>query len=97
MRVKSSRSLHLKYNLEIARLLRVTFHGGTIMSSTEHVRRLLAVGAICLAWAASAIAADPFTLTSTTFKDGQLMPKKVANSTSTNPNCVGENVSPQLS
>jgi hypothetical protein len=36
-------------------------------------------------------------VTSTTFKDGQLMPRKVANSTSTNPNCVGENVSPQLS
>ena len=44
-----------------------------------------------------ATAADPFTLTSTTFKDGQLMPRKVANSLSTNPNCVGENVSPQLS
>jgi Raf kinase inhibitor-like YbhB/YbcL family protein len=67
------------------------------MSSLLHLRRLLAASAIGLAWAASAIAADPFTLTSTTFKDGQLMPRKVANSTSTNPNCVGENVSPQLS
>jgi Raf kinase inhibitor-like YbhB/YbcL family protein len=67
------------------------------MSSVRHLRRLLAASAIGLAWAASAIAADPFTLTSTTFKDGQLMPRKVANSTPTNPNCVGENVSPQLS
>jgi Raf kinase inhibitor-like YbhB/YbcL family protein len=67
------------------------------MSSMQHLRRLLAASAIGLAWAASAIAADPFTLTSTTFKDGQLMPRKVANSTQTNPNCVGENVSPQLS
>jgi Raf kinase inhibitor-like YbhB/YbcL family protein len=67
------------------------------MSSLHHLRRLLAASAIGLAWAASAIAADPFTLTSTTFKDGQLMPRKVANSTPTNPNCVGENVSPQLS
>ena len=67
------------------------------MSSLLHLRRLLAASAIGLAWAASAIAADPFTLTSTTFKDGQLMPRKVANSTATNPNCVGENVSPQLS
>ena len=66
------------------------------MSSVQHLRRLLAASAIGLAWAASAIAADPFTLTSTTFKDGQLMPKKVANSTPTNPNCVGENVSPAL-
>ena len=67
------------------------------MSSMRHLRRLLAASAIGLAWAASAIGADPFTLTSTTFKDGQLMPRKVANSTPTNPNCVGENVSPQLS
>ena len=67
------------------------------MSSMQHLRRLLAASAIGLAWAASAIAADPFTLTSTTFKDGQLMPRKVANSTQTNPNCVGENLSPQLS
>ena len=48
----------------------------------------------------AANAADIFSLTSTTFKDGTLMPKKVANSSAnapTNPNCVGENVSPQFS
>ena len=48
----------------------------------------------------AANAADIFSLTSTTFKDGTLMPKKVANSTAnapTNPNCVGENVSPEFS
>src|SRR5580700_3944935 len=69
------------------------------MSSARHLRRLLATSAIGLAWAASAIAADPFALTSTTFKDGQLMPRKVANSSAnfSSPNCVGENVSPQLS
>ena len=39
------------------------------MSSLQHLRRLLAASAIGLAWAAGAIAADPFTLTSTTFKD----------------------------
>ena len=45
-------------------------------------------------------AADVFTLTSTTFKDGTMLPRKVANSMTNspkNPNCVGENVSPQLS
>jgi len=45
-------------------------------------------------------AADIFSLTSSTFKDGTLMPKKVANShenAPTNPNCVGDNVSPQFS
>src|SRR5215218_8821715 len=41
-----------------------------------------------------------FGLTSTTFKDGQMMPPKVANSRANfpqNEHCVGENVSPQLS
>jgi len=66
------------------------------MSSTQRFRRVLAASAIGLAWATSAIAADPFTLTSMTFKDGQMMPRKVANSNPANPNCVGENVSPQL-
>ena len=47
-------------------------------------------------------AAAPFTLTSSTFKDGTLMPQKVANMNAPNapmpnPNCVGQNVSPQLS
>jgi phosphatidylethanolamine-binding protein (PEBP) family uncharacterized protein len=67
------------------------------MSSTHILRHLLAGGALTLAFVASAAAADPFTLKSSTFKDGQLMPKKVANNTANNPNCVGENVSPQLS
>jgi Raf kinase inhibitor-like YbhB/YbcL family protein len=67
------------------------------MSSTHVLRHLLAASALTLAFAAAAAAADPFAVTSTTFKDGQLMPRKVANSTSTNPNCVGENTSPQLS
>ncbi|MGE3842129.1 MAG: YbhB/YbcL family Raf kinase inhibitor-like protein [Vicinamibacterales bacterium] len=67
------------------------------MSTTSHLRPLLAAGALSLTFAAAASAADPFTLTSTTFKDGQLMPRKVANSNPQNPNCVGENISPQLS
>ena len=48
----------------------------------------------------AANAADIFSLTSTTFKDGTLMPKKVANSAAnapTNANCVGDNVSPEFS
>jgi Raf kinase inhibitor-like YbhB/YbcL family protein len=67
------------------------------MSSTHVLRHLLAASALTLAFAASAAAADPFTVTSTTFKDGQMMPRKVANTNPQNPNCVGENVSPQLS
>jgi Raf kinase inhibitor-like YbhB/YbcL family protein len=45
-------------------------------------------------------AADIFSLTSSTFKDSTMMPKNVANSAAnapTNKNCVGDNVSPQLS
>jgi Raf kinase inhibitor-like YbhB/YbcL family protein len=48
----------------------------------------------------TAQAADLFTLSSTTFKDGQIMPKKTSNSadnTHSDPNCVGENISPQFS
>jgi Raf kinase inhibitor-like YbhB/YbcL family protein len=48
----------------------------------------------------AANAADIFSLTSTSFKDGTMMPKKAANSAAnapTNANCVGENVSPQFS
>ena len=48
------------------------------------------------AMVSQAFAAEPFTLRSDTFKDGTMMPKRVANNTATNPNCVGENVSPHL-
>lgn len=50
--------------------------------------------------ATSAGAAGVFTLKSTTFADGQMMPKMVANNQANvhgNPNCVGDNVSPQFS
>ena len=67
------------------------------MFSRHDLRHMIAAAAIVLALAVAVRAADPFTLTSTTFKDGQMMPRKVANNLSTNPNCVGENVSPQLS
>jgi Raf kinase inhibitor-like YbhB/YbcL family protein len=61
---------------------------------------LILAGAVLMgSWCAggAANAADPFALTSSTFKDGTMMPKKVANNAKDNPNCVGENVSPQLS
>jgi hypothetical protein len=38
-----------------------------------------------------------FTITSTAFKDGARLPTKMAGNNKSNPNCVGENVSPQLS
>ncbi len=67
------------------------------MFSQRNLRNAIAAVAIVLGLAVSVPAAGPFTLTSNTFKDGQMMPRKVANNLSNNPNCVGENVSPQLS
>jgi Raf kinase inhibitor-like YbhB/YbcL family protein len=67
------------------------------MYSTRHLRSLFATVVVVLAVTGGAKAADPFALSSTTFKDGQMMPRKVANNIAANPNCVGENVSPQLS
>ena len=66
-------------------------------------RALLASGMIFAFWcvAGSAYAQEKiFGVSSTTFKDGQLMPRKVANSRANfpqNEHCVGDNVSPQLS
>jgi hypothetical protein len=66
-------------------------------------RYLLAAAAatVTLAFAGGAAnAADVFTLKSTTFEDGKMMPKKVANSKAnqaSNANCVGDNVSPEFS
>jgi len=71
---------------------------GTISMSLNHLaRHLFGTGVLTLVLVANAMAADPFTLTSTTIKDGQLMPRKVSNRNPQNPNCVGDNVSPQLS
>jgi Raf kinase inhibitor-like YbhB/YbcL family protein len=48
--------------------------------------------------AQSSFAADVFSLTSKTFQDGQMLPKKASNKNAgNNPNCVGDNVSPELS
>jgi hypothetical protein len=56
--------------------------------------------ALALGFAASAAQADGlFTLESKTFQDGKMMPKKLANNqenSKNNPNCVGDNVSPEL-
>lgn len=41
--------------------------------------------------------ADPLVLTSSTFKDGGMLAVKNAGAVKTNPNCVGENISPPLS
>jgi hypothetical protein len=64
---------------------------------------LAAAGMVLASWSVAEsahAAAAPFALMSSTFKDGTLMPAKVANVNNPampNPNCVGQNVSPQLS
>ena len=62
---------------------------------------LFAAAAVTLALglgATTANAAGLFTLASQSFADGQVMPKKMSNTNPTGkaPNCVGENVSPEL-
>jgi Raf kinase inhibitor-like YbhB/YbcL family protein len=73
---------------------------GNLMFVKRHLGNLVAAtGLVLAAWGMGGVAnaADPFALTSATFKDGTMMPKKVANKNPQNPNCVGDNVSPQLS
>ena len=65
-------------------------------------RHLFAAAAVTLAAGlagTTANAAGLFTLESKTFQDGHVMPKKVAGIAAkrgNNPNCVGENISPEL-
>ena len=65
----------------------------------RRLRSLLVPSAVILAsWCVGAAnAAVGFVLTSTTFKDGGMMPEKTSNKPPPNPDCIGENVSPQLS
>src|SRR5882724_1402493 len=65
------------------------------------IGHLMLAGSIAVICAGETASAQQkiFQLSSTTFKDGQMMPVRVANSKANfpNENCVGENVSPQLS
>jgi Raf kinase inhibitor-like YbhB/YbcL family protein len=61
-----------------------------------YFRRLTLAGGILLAACAGALAAEPFSLTSSAFKDGTMLAVKNAGANKANPNCVGENVSPPL-
>ena len=54
----------------------------------------VAFGALCGAQGASA--QGVFTLSSSSFKDGERLATKMAGNNKSNPNCVGENVSPAL-
>jgi Raf kinase inhibitor-like YbhB/YbcL family protein len=76
------------------------YEGGSIVPTKRSGVFAAAAVALAVGFVSTiANAADIFTLGSTTFQDGRMMPKKVANSQAnmaTNPNCVGDNVSPEL-
>ena len=63
------------------------------------LRGSILAGAVALAamGVAPAKADGVFTLTSPSFKDGERLAVKNAGNNKSNPNCVGENVSPALS
>jgi len=63
-------------------------------------RTLFLVGSMALGFALSAYPANAqnaFTITSSSFKDGERLATKMAGNNKQNPNCVGDNVSPALS
>jgi len=63
-------------------------------------RTLLLAGGVALAMAwnsQNANAQSAFTITSSSFKDGERLATKMAGNNKQNPNCVGDNVSPALS
>jgi Raf kinase inhibitor-like YbhB/YbcL family protein len=76
-------------------------NGMSINRDARFILMTLMIAASVSSFAAEkAPAADVFALKSSTFDDGKMMPKKVANSaanTQNNPNCVGDNVSPEFS
>jgi Raf kinase inhibitor-like YbhB/YbcL family protein len=70
------------------------------MPALRHIGRL--AFSSCVLWGAASIgsgvaAAEPFQITSSSFKDGTVLDKKYVGNNKSNPNCVGENVSPALS
>jgi Raf kinase inhibitor-like YbhB/YbcL family protein len=63
-------------------------------------RNLLLAGGVALAMACGfqgANAQAVFTITSKSFKDGERLATKMAGNNKQNPNCVGDNISPELS
>ena len=62
----------------------------------RHVASLVLACGLALAAGQVAKAADHFTLSSSAFKDGEMLAKKNAGNNKSNPNCVGDNVSPPL-
>jgi Raf kinase inhibitor-like YbhB/YbcL family protein len=69
-----------------------------VLRGTLATTFLLAAFALAaVAGSGNARADGAFTLSSQSFKDGERLPTKMAGNNKSNPNCVGENVSPALS
>jgi Raf kinase inhibitor-like YbhB/YbcL family protein len=66
------------------------------MTSTHRPQRCCAIVLSLLCMASPAFSAEPFTLSSSTFKDGTMLPLRYTGDQKSNPNCLGENVSPAL-
>jgi Raf kinase inhibitor-like YbhB/YbcL family protein len=79
------------------RVIEATSKRSIAMSLKRYLTSGLLAGAVALAMSGSANAEGLFTITSSSFKDGQLLAKKNAGANKQNPNCVGDNVSPPLS
>ena len=60
------------------------------------MKKMTLAGAMLALMSTAAFAADPFTLISSSFKDSTMMDRKHAGNTASNPNCIGQNVSPEL-
>jgi Raf kinase inhibitor-like YbhB/YbcL family protein len=75
----------------------MTHIGGNLMLFKRGL--MLAAGvALAIGWSShDANAQAVFTITSKNFKDGERLATKMAGNNKQNPNCVGENVSPELS
>jgi Raf kinase inhibitor-like YbhB/YbcL family protein len=69
-----------------------------VLRGTRSTTFLLAAFALAtVAGSGNARADGAFTLSSQSFKDGERLPMKMAGNNKSNPNCVGENISPALS
>lgn len=65
--------------------------------SNRHFILATAVALVAMCGVQGANAQGVFNLSSTGFKDGERLPAKFAGNNKSNPNCVGENISPALS
>ena len=69
------------------------------MTKNYYLRALcmaFGITGLALAGGQPAQAAEPFTISSSAFKDGGMLQVKNAGNIKKNPNCVGDNVSPPL-